>query len=98
MQPVLSRDQVRSLDRHAMDACKVPSLTLMENAGRGAAEVVERRFGGKKGRVVIVAGPGNNGGDGFVVARRLALHGHDVRVLLVAPPGRLAGDALANHD
>src|SRR5262245_33304662 len=98
MKPVLSRDQIRSLDRHAMDACKVPSLILMENAGRGAAEVIERRLGAKKGHVVVVAGPGNNGGDGFVVARRLSLLGHDVRVVLAASSGKLGGDARANHD
>src|SRR5262245_56308445 len=98
MQPVLSREQIRAVDRHAVDVCRVPSLTLMENAGRGAAEVIERRLGGKKSRVVVVAGPGNNGGDGFVVARRLALRGHDVRVFLAARKERLAGDALANHD
>ena len=97
MQPVLSREQVRAVDEHAV-RCGVPSLALMENAGRGAAEAIECRLGAKKGRVVIVAGPGNNGGDGFVVARRLAIHGHDVRVLLAAKPERLAGDARANYD
>jgi hydroxyethylthiazole kinase-like uncharacterized protein yjeF len=98
MQSVLSREQVRAVDRHAIDVCRVPSLTLMENAGRGAAEVVERRLGSNPGRVVVVAGPGNNGGDGFVVARRLALHGREARVLLAARRERLTGDALANHD
>ncbi len=98
MKPILSRDQIRLLDRHAIDVCKVPSLVLMENAGRGAAEVIEGRLSQKPGRVVIVAGPGNNGGDGFVVARRLSLRGHDVRVFLAGTRDRLKGDALANHD
>src|SRR5436305_1703898 len=97
MKPVLSREQIRLLDGHAVDVCKVQSLVLMENAGRGAADVIERRLGAK-GRAVIVAGPGNNGGDGFVVARRLSLRGHNVRALLAGTRDRLKGDALANHD
>jgi NAD(P)H-hydrate epimerase len=70
----------------------------MENAGRGAAEFVESLLEKRPGRVAIVAGPGNNGGDGFVVARRLLLRGHAVRVLLCGKRERLAGDALANAD
>ncbi|HVW26201.1 MAG TPA: NAD(P)H-hydrate dehydratase [Polyangiaceae bacterium] len=98
MKPVLSREQIRLLDRHAIDVCKVPSLVLMENAGRGAADVIESLLTKTPSRIVVVAGPGNNGGDGFVVARRLALHGHAVRVLLAGSADRLKGDALANHD
>jgi NAD(P)H-hydrate epimerase len=99
MKPILSREQIRNIDRHAIDVCRVPSLVLMENAGRGAAEVVEARLGKKKpARVAVVAGPGNNGGDGFVVARRLLLRGHSARVLFCGKQEKLAGDALANHD
>ena len=98
MKPILSRDQIRALDRHAIDVCHVPSLVLMENAGRGAAEHIESLLAGRLGRVAVVAGPGNNGGDGFVVARRLLLRGHAVRVLFCGKRERLAGDALANHD
>jgi NAD(P)H-hydrate epimerase len=98
MKPVLSREQIRLVDRHAIDVCKVPSLVLMENAGRGAADVIERGLGKTSARVLVVAGPGNNGGDGFVVARRLLLRGHRVKVLLAGARDRLKGDALANHD
>jgi hydroxyethylthiazole kinase-like uncharacterized protein yjeF len=98
MKPILSREQIRLLDQHAITACHVPSLVLMENAGRGAADFVESLLVKKPGRVAIVAGPGNNGGDGFVVARRLLLRGHAVRVLFCGKRERLAGDALANHD
>lgn len=96
MIPVLSRDQVRALDAHATAACAVPSLLLMENAGRGAAEIIRRRLGASRG-AVIVCGPGNNGGDGFVVARRLLTIGHAATVALCINPDRLKGDARVNH-
>lgn len=98
MIPLLSRDQIRAFDRHAIDVCRVPSIVLMENAGRGAAEIVERRLGAEDQRVCVVCGPGNNGGDGFVVARRLLTRGRNVAVLLAVNPDRLTGDARANYD
>jgi NAD(P)H-hydrate epimerase len=99
MIPVLSRDQMRAFDTHAIEKCQVPSLILMENAGRGAAEVIERERAARAGgRVLVISGSGNNGGDGFVVARRLLAAGVDVRAFLAAPGAKLAGDARANHD
>ena len=67
----------------------------MENAGRGAAELLIEL--GIDGPVIVVAGKGNNGGDGFVIARHLEIHGFEVRVLLFADPHELAGDALTNY-
>ncbi|MCW5831181.1 MAG: hypothetical protein KIS78_01835 [Labilithrix sp.] len=78
MIPVLSRGQMRAFDAHAIQTARVPSVVLMENAGRGAADVIERELldGHAAGRrVVVVAGAGNNGGDGFVVARHLLARG-----------------------
>src|SRR5215212_6426167 len=69
----------------------VAGVTLMENAGGAVAEVVAQHPVGS--RVVVVAGPGNNGGDGFVAARILAERGYSVRVLLVGPSEKLKGDA-----
>lgn len=95
MQPyVLTRDQVRQLDRRAIDAYGMSGLVLMENAGRGTVDVLERL--GIGGPVVILCGKGNNGGDGFVVARHLAIRGHDCRVLLLCAADELSGDAAAN--
>jgi NAD(P)H-hydrate epimerase len=76
----LSRAAVRELDRRAMDEFAVPGVVLMENAGRGAAEVLMRLNPGR-GPVVVLCGPGNNGGDGFVIARHLDYHGWPVAVL-----------------
>jgi NAD(P)H-hydrate epimerase len=96
MGPTLSRDAVRELDRRAVEAFGIPSLVLMENAGRGAAEVLLEL--GVAGAVHVVCGKGNNGGDGFVVARHLDVHGRDVRVHLCCPPDELRGDALVNFE
>lgn len=93
MQGVLSREQAREYDRFATQQCGVPSLLLMENAGRGATERLLCQGDRRLGRVMIVAGPGNNGGDGFVLARRLLVLGHSVVLWLVGEPSRLAGDA-----
>lgn len=98
MIPVLSRDQIRALDRHAMEACGVSGLVLMENAGRGAAEIIETRARARPGPIVVVCGAGNNGGDGFVVARRLAARGFPVRVFFAGSTEGLPGDAGANRD
>lgn len=106
MIPVLSRAQMRAFDAHAI-AVKVPSLLLMENAGRGAADVIERELlvptGGPRAelegqRVVVVAGTGNNGGDGFVVARRLLSRGASVAVWLAGDEAKMTADCRANHD
>jgi len=90
----LSREEVRAVDRRTIDEFEMSGLVLMENAGRGAAELLMTL--GIHGTVMICAGKGNNGGDGFVIARHLELHGIDVRVLLFAQPHELTGDAAAN--
>src|SRR5262249_11578738 len=67
-------------------------IGLMENAGRAVADAVASRHPPGQ-RVAVVAGPGNNGGDGFVAARVLAERGYRVRTLFVGDPNRLRGDA-----
>jgi NAD(P)H-hydrate epimerase len=90
----LSRNEILDIDRRAIEEVGVPGSVLMENAGRGTAGLMERI--GIEGPVVIVAGHGNNGGDGFVVARHLDCHGYDVRVLLVANSSALPSEAAVN--
>ncbi|HUT61026.1 MAG TPA: NAD(P)H-hydrate epimerase [Phycisphaerae bacterium] len=93
----LSRDEVRSVDRYAIETLGVPGVVLMENAGRNAADAIERFLGGAKAKsVAVVAGAGNNGGDGFVIARHLHLRGARVVVFLVADRQKLAADAAVN--
>jgi NAD(P)H-hydrate epimerase len=92
---ILTREQARELDRRAIEEFGVPGVVLMENAGRGMAELV--RSLGVNGPVVICCGKGNNGGDGFVMARHLDNAGVHVRVLLFGIPGQLSGDAAINH-
>ena len=70
MKPVLSRAEMRAFDRYAIDTCRVPGLVLMENAGRGAADVIAS-MSDDATAIVVVCGAGNNGGDGWVVGRHL---------------------------
>lgn len=92
--PVLSRAAVRELDRRAIEEYGMPSLLLMENAGRACADQVEALLAGTRGPVLVLCGPGNNGGDGLVVARTLWNRGVGVEALFVGPETRLeAGSA-----
>jgi NAD(P)H-hydrate epimerase len=90
-----NREQSRAVDRRAIQEYGILGLVLMENAGRGVADVLCRL--GISGPVVVCCGKGNNGGDGFVIARHLEIRGHAVRVLLWAKPEELSGDAAANY-
>jgi NAD(P)H-hydrate epimerase len=90
----LTRDQVRNVDRLASETYGVPGIVLMENAGRGAADLLMRL--GIFAPVIICCGKGSNGGDGYVIARHLDLRQISVKVLLFANPSELTGDAAIN--
>lgn len=92
--PTMTRQQVREVDRRAVEEFGLSGRVLMENAGRGAADVLRDR--GVRGPVVLCCGKGNNGGDGFVIARHLEAAGVDVEVLLFTDPHELTGDAATN--
>jgi NAD(P)H-hydrate epimerase len=95
----LSRQQVRAVDRYAIETLGIPGVVLMENAGRNVADAIESYMGSVAGQAIaVVAGAGNNGGDGFVVARHLAMRGAKVVTFLAAPGGKIAGDAKINLD
>jgi len=134
MIPVLTRAQMRAFDKYTIEACHVPGVVLMENAGRGAADVLSAMIEEQRGqtprrgpkdalsararafpvrhvrspgqpatypleaRVVVVCGTGNNGGDGFVVARHLYARGAEVEVYLMGRSEKVTGDARINHD
>ncbi|HEV3203528.1 MAG TPA: NAD(P)H-hydrate epimerase [Gemmataceae bacterium] len=91
----LSREEAREVDRRAMEEWGIPGLILMENAGRGAAELLRRL--GIHGTVIFCCGKGNNGGDGFVMARHLDNWQIPVRVLLFTRPEELTGDAATSY-
>jgi NAD(P)H-hydrate epimerase len=91
----LTRRQVRELDRRAIEEYGVPGAVLMENAGRGAADLLISL--GIHGPVVIYCGKGNNGGDGLVMARHLELRGVRVHILLFARPADLTGEAAIHY-
>src|SRR5690349_911055 len=89
---ITTADEMRAIDRRTCDQFGIPSLNLMEAAGTACAEVVLQQFPNAK-RVAVICGKGNNGGDGFVVARKLREAGRDPRVLLLANATELKGDA-----
>src|SRR5204862_5911745 len=102
MLPVFGADEMRRVDQRAIRELGIPGPTLMENAGRGAAERILAALPGlglpRRGvRVVIVCGKGGNGGDGFVVARHLKRAGHRLQVFLLAAPEALRGDAAVEY-
>lgn len=94
----VTREEMLALDRRATAEFGIPSLLLMENAGRGVAEVVAGFGDGSFKKMVIFAGKGNNGGDGFVAARHLHNRGFLVDVFLIADPQHLQGDAALNYE
>lgn len=134
MIPVLTRAQMRAFDKHAIETFHIPGIVLMENAGRGAADVISAILDDQRGadpahppqgdeptsergfpvrhvktpgqparypldaRVVVVCGAGNNGGDGYVVARHLLARGAAVEVFLAGASERVTGESRVNHD
>lgn len=90
----ITRNEVRELDRRAIEEFGVPGIVLMENAGRGTVEKFMEL--GISGPIVICCGKGNNGGDGLVIARHLHNRGFDVEVVLFCDLSELKGDAATN--
>jgi ADP-dependent NAD(P)H-hydrate dehydratase / NAD(P)H-hydrate epimerase len=94
---VLNTEQMREADRRTIDDIGIPSIVLMENAGRQAVAAMEAAFEDlAASRVAVVCGRGNNGGDGFVVARTLVQRGVDTAVFLLGSVAEVRGDARAN--
>lgn len=94
---VVTAAEMQAMDRKTIEEIGIPGRVLMENAGRGATRCfLERIYKGGPGRVGVLAGGGNNGGDGFVIARYLAQRQIDVTVFLLAARHRVRGDAAAN--
>lgn len=95
---LVTADEMRAFDNATISDVGIPGVVLMENAGRSTFLEIKKSFGSKlKGlKVAVIAGPGNNGGDGYVISRYLMNHDADVRTYLLAPKAKIKGDALIN--
>ncbi len=94
---ILNAQQMRDADRRTIEEIGIPSLVLMENAGRQVVAAMEASFDElRSSRVAVLCGRGSNGGDGFVVARTLSLRGVDTTVFLLGEIGEVRGDARTN--
>jgi NAD(P)H-hydrate epimerase len=96
MTHALTREQVRRVDKTAIEQYGINGLVLMENAAIGTAAVVDSLSA--PGTVAILCGKGNNAGDGYAIARHLEIRGWTVRILQMFPADDLTGDALVNWE
>ena len=97
MKTVFTAKEMAGVDSYAINKMNIPGVILMENAGRGIADIARRLLQQPQGKLVyIFCGPGNNGGDGYVVARHLLNHGARVRTFVLAAADKIKGDALVN--
>lgn len=100
MTELLTSAQMRAIEQAAIESGSATGLELMERAGQGVVDAIFAEWpelAGQPGRVLVLCGPGNNGGDGFVVARLLLERGWEVKVFLFGEPDRLPPDAAKNH-
>ncbi|MHC4647187.1 MAG: NAD(P)H-hydrate epimerase [Planctomycetota bacterium] len=96
---VMSRDEVRAVDSWAINELGIPGVVLMENAGRSCAEFIKEQLAGVANpNVCIFCGTGNNGGDGYVIARHLLNSGFGVVVVICGDRAKVKGDAKINLD
>lgn len=96
MLPLYTREEMREVDRAASERYGIPSIALMESAGARATDVLHNDYAGKLSQVLIVGGEGQNGGDGWVVARHLASSGLRPKCVLIGSEDRVRGDARVN--
>ena len=96
---IMSRDEVRAFDAWAINTLGIPGVVLMENAGRSCAELIKKKLAGiANPKVCIFCGTGNNGGDGYVIARHLLGSGFEVVVVICGDRNKVKGDAKTNLD
>jgi hydroxyethylthiazole kinase-like uncharacterized protein yjeF len=96
---VMTRDEVRAFDFWAINTLGIPGVVLMENAGRSCAGLIKKKLAGLTGaKVCIFCGIGNNGGDGYVIARHLLNSRLQVTVVICGDRGKVKGDAKINLD
>ncbi|MFQ6116531.1 MAG: NAD(P)H-hydrate epimerase, partial [bacterium] len=94
---VVTGEEMASMDRKTIEEVGIPGMVLMENAGRKVVAVIKRILGSVRNKkVVIFCGKGNNGGDGYVVARYLSSMGAEIKVFLAGERPHIKGDAARN--
>ncbi|MBM3212060.1 NAD(P)H-hydrate dehydratase [Candidatus Poribacteria bacterium] len=91
---VVTAEEMRNIDQQTIQKIGIPGIVLMENAGIGVVNAIEKKYGLKK--ISIFVGKGNNGGDGLVVARHLLNKGYPVKTYIISDPNAFTGDALIN--
>ena len=95
----MTRDEVRAVDAWAINSLGIPGVVLMENAGRSCAELIEEKLQDiVEPKVCIFCGTGNNGGDGYVIARHLINRNFKVTVVIFSDRDKIKGDAKINLD
>lgn len=92
----LSCEQIRKIDQYAIEVAGISGLVLMENAARNCVELLIPQS--VQGKIIVVCGKGNNGGDGFAMVRQLLIKGFDATACLVGDPESLRGDAKQNYE
>ena len=98
MKPVITSQQMKDLDAKTISDFGIPSRVLMETAGKGCADLLLTLFNDDLANgVVVLCGSGNNGGDGYVIARWLDYYGYDV-VIITAGKGKSSPETIANMD
>jgi len=96
---VMTRQEIRAVDAWAINTLGVPGVVLMENAGRSCAELIKEKLAKTaRPKACIFCGTGNNGGDGYVIARHLLNSGFEVTVVICGPRDKIKGDAKINLD
>jgi len=94
---VVLNEEMRKIDKQTIEKCGIPGIILMENAGLSVIEEILKEFD-TDSKFTIICGRGNNGGDGFVIARHLYARGYDINVFVTGDPQNISGDALVNFN
>jgi NAD(P)H-hydrate epimerase len=94
---ILSREEMYSLDKYTIEKIGIPGKELMENAGKGCSEFIHQELLKPQSKVAIFCGSGNNGGDGFVIARYLKNWGHKICIFLLGSPEKMSPEAFRNY-
>ncbi|KGR91761.1 hypothetical protein CD30_04070 [Ureibacillus massiliensis 4400831 = CIP 108448 = CCUG 49529] len=95
---VANQNNMQLLDQYTIETLGLPGIVLMENAGFSVVQEIINRYPDRSTKIIVFAGSGNNGGDGFVIARRLIDFGYSVKLFLSVPDSKLKGDAKVHYD